>query len=237
MYDQKSLARKNVKITGYVIIFCVTLLSIVSTYSIMRDGWKDHGEAFSKVIGFVVVVVIEGTFLWLLRGFAVAFSETLERALCLIGMVFYGGVMLTNITLHYRIVKGFGLNDFEMGYISWGAPMVICVTLVLITMINMADPQSRQRRQELRIDGKQTASIWNAKELAIESETVAEAVQARAAIEAQQMVQRLLTPGTATASNRRQIGFGGDTDTDPRAEAIDYMKQRYFPSRDDQSKS
>lgn len=234
VYDQKSLARKNVKTIGYTIIFCVTLLSVISTFSIMRDGWKDHGDAFSKVIGLVVVTVIEGTFLWLLRGFAVAFSEMLERTFCLIGLVFYGGVMILNIIIHYRIVKGFGLNDFEMGYVSWGAPLIIGVTLVLITVINMADPVSRQRRQELRIDGKQTTSIWNAKEMAIESETVAEAVQARAAIEAQRMVQRLLSPGTATASNQRQIGF--QDNSDPRAQAVEYMTRKYFPGRNEDSK-
>lgn len=200
-FDRKELARKNVKLTGYTIIFCVTLLSIISTYSIMRDGWKDHGEALSKVIGLVVVCVIEGTFLWLLRGFAVAFSEALERALCLAGLAFYGAVMIINITVHYRMVKGFGLNDFEQGYVSWGAPMIIGVTLVLITLINLADPKARATRQELRIRGRQSAAIWSAREMALDSERVARGIEDRAAIEAEDMYAGLLGDGSARMSN------------------------------------
>lgn len=237
MYDQKSLARKNVKITGCVILFCVTLLSVVSTYSITKSAWADQGTAVSRMMAIANVVVIEGAFLWLLRGYAVAFSEVVERSLCLAGMVFYAGIMLINITIHYRIVKGFTLNETEMGYVSWGAPMVIGVTLGLVTMIIMSDPVARQRRQELRIDGKQTRSVWDAKEIAGQSDEVSAAVEARALIEAQQMVQRLLTPGTATASNSRQIGFGQTHDDDPRGRAMQMMTDRWFPGNDNQSKS
>ena len=194
-FDKSALARRNVRTIGAVILGCATLLSVASSYKLTVDAWKDTGETLAKVLGFINVLTIEGVFLWLIFGFKKAFSSALEKTLAMIGILFYGSVMGANILIHYRIVKHYDLNDFEQAWMSWGIAVVILATIALATGLSMADPDSRALRQSLKVRGKESDMIWQAREMMLDSDFVARAVESRAELDANDFVGRLLGTG------------------------------------------
>src|SRR5262245_46821834 len=62
-------ARKNVIFGGAVILICITALSCVSSFMIFREGFRDVPYIFQQALALFAVVVIEGTFVWLVYGF------------------------------------------------------------------------------------------------------------------------------------------------------------------------
>jgi hypothetical protein len=195
-FDKSALARRNVRTIGAVILGCATLLSVASSYKLTVDAWKDTGDALAKVLGFINVLTIEGVFLWLIFGFKKAFSSALEKTLAMTGILFYGSVMGANILIHYRIVKHYELNDFEQAWMSWGIAVVILATIALATGLSMADPDSRALRQSLKVRGKESDMIWQAREMMLDSDFVARAVESRAELDAHDFVGRLLGSGS-----------------------------------------
>ncbi len=199
-FDKTALARRNVRTIGAVILGCATLLSVASSYKLTVDAWKDTGDALAKVLGFINVLTIEGVFLWLIFGFKKAFSSALEKTLAIGGILFYGSVMGANILIHYRIVKHYDLNDFEQAWMSWGIAVVILATIALATGLSMADPDSRALRQSLKVRGKESDMIWQAREMMLDSDFVSQAVESRAEMDAHDFVGRLLGSGSGNYS-------------------------------------
>jgi hypothetical protein len=194
-FDKSSIARRNVRTIGALILGCATLLSVASSFKLTVTAWEDTGQALAKVLGFINVIAIEGVFLWLIFGFKKAFSSALEKTLAIIGILFYGLVMGVNILIHYRIVKHYSLNDFEQAWMSWGVAVVILATIALATMLSMADPESRAIRQKLKVEGKKQDMIWTAREMMLDSEYVGNAVESRAHLDAEEFVAGLLGLG------------------------------------------
>lgn len=232
-------ARRNVIVAGGLILVCITLLSCVSSFMIYREGFGDTPWFVQQSLSLFAVIVVEGAFIWLVYGFTRAFSSFAERLISLCGMGFLVCVMLTNIITHFMMVKHQTLAPFQEAWLSWGAVSVFIAVLVFILLITLSDPVGRLVRQELRTAGKQQEVILQAKAEALDGDTIQIAMLTRAEIEAKEMAEgiiganRRLRPGTAAASSRQRIGF--DQDSEPRNEAIDYMRQRYF-GKNDQSK-
>lgn len=194
-------AKKNVLMAAGLILTCVTLLSCVSSFQIYSEGFKNLPWFAQQGAALFAVIVVEGTFIWLLYGFTKAFSSMIERVGCLAGMVFIVAVMTANIITHFMMVKGMPLNSFQEAWISWGAVSVFIVVLVLVLVITMADPAATLTRQDLRIQGKQQRTVLTARESAIESDQVNAAMQEREEWESEQLASQIV--GTA-----RQIGYG-----------------------------
>ena len=194
-FNKAELARRNFILAGGMILTCATFLSCVSSYKLTADAWKDVGETLSKVLGMVNVLTIEGMFVWLVYGFKSTFASVTQRILGTVGVVFYGAVMGFNIIIHYRIVKGYTLNDFEQAWTSWGIAVVIITTIALATMISMADPRARSHRQSLRVEGKEHDLRWQAREIMLNSEAIEEAVEERAKLDAHDFIAGLLGDG------------------------------------------
>lgn len=207
-------ARKNVIIGGAVILICITALSCVSSFMIFRDGFADMPFIFQQALALFAVVVIEGTFVWLVYGFTRAFSSTAERIVCLSGMTFLVVVMLVNLVTHFMTVKGIGLSPFQEGWIAWGAITVVIAVLIIVLLITLADPVIRLIRLELRYVGKQEEKILEAKTEALESEKLQTAMTDRANYEADLLADRILGAAQQTA---RPAGYvAASTDYDPK---------------------
>jgi len=185
-------ARKNVIYGGAVILVCITALSCVSSFMIFRDGFRDFPYIFQQALSLFAVVVIEGTFMWLVYGFTRAFSSTFERGVCLLGMAFLVVVMLTNLVTHFMMAKGMALSPFQEGWIGWGAITVVIAVLVIVLLITLGDPVIRLIRLELRYQGKQQEKILEAKTDGLESDVIQDAMAQRAQFEAEQLAEKIV---------------------------------------------
>ena len=184
-------ARKNVIFGGAAIIFCITLLSCVSSFMIYREGFEDMGPRFQNLLAFFAVVVVEGAFIWLVYGFTRAFSSFLERAISFFAMWGLAAVMLINIITHFMMVKGLGLNDFQQAWLAWGAVAVFIGVLIIVLAITLADPLIRLIRLELKVSGLQQETFLEARRDAIKSERVKEAIASRAELEAEELARQI----------------------------------------------
>ena len=229
-------ARKNVIVTGGLILVCITLLSCVSSFMIYREGFADTPWFVQQSLSLFAVVVVEGAFIWMVFGFTRAFSSFSERVVSLVGMAFLVCVMLTNIITHFMMVKKLSLTPFQDAWLAWGAVSVFIAVLIFVLLITLSDPVTRLIRLELRYLGKQQETILHAKSDGLDSEHVQVAMLERAELEARELAERIvgegrrLRPGTAAASTRQRIGFSDDNDAS-RGKAVDYMRERYFGDR------
>lgn len=205
--------RKNVIAGGAVILFCITLLSCVSSFMIYRSGFADMPEKFGNALAVFAVIVVEGAFIWLVYGFTRAFSSALERLISLVGLSFLVMVMMTNIVTHFMLVKRIQLNGYQTEWLNWGAVSVFIGVLLIVLLLTLADPVIRLIRLELRYLGKQQETILDAKTEGLDSPVVADAMATRAAFEAAELARRIAGPGAggssyATAETDKRIeGF------------------------------
>ncbi len=203
-------ARKNVILGGAVILICITALSCVSSFKIYRDGFADFPYIFQQALALFAVIVVEGAFVWLVYGFTRASSSGLERLISLVGMMFLVVVMMINLVTHFMSVKSIPLNAFQQAWVSWGAITVFIVVLLLVLFITLADPVIQLIRLELRYLGKQQEKTLEAKTDALDSDRLVEAMERRAAYEADQLARRIMgdaaPPAAAQAADSR-IGF------------------------------
>jgi hypothetical protein len=184
-------AKRNVVIGGGAIIFCITLLSCVSSFMIYREGFADMGPRFQNLLSVFAVVVVEGAFIWLVYGFTKAFSSFLERAISFGAMWAIATVMLINIVTHFMMVKGIPLNEFQQAWLAWGAVAVFIGVLVIVLAITLADPVIRLIRLELKVWGMQQETVLRAQKSSLESERVKTAIENRADSEAERLARRI----------------------------------------------
>ena len=207
-------ARKNIIIGGAIILFCITVLSCVSSFTIYREGFSDFPYLFQQTLALFAVVVVEGSFVWLVYGFTRAFSSAVERLVSLAGMLFLAGTMVLNLVTHFMIAKKLELSDFQTAWISWGAVTVFIAVLGMVLLITLADPVIRLIRLELRFKGKQEETILQAKTEALDSEQIAAAMASRANFEAGQLAAKI----EGDARIRPRLGYAAkyreDDDSD-----------------------
>jgi len=188
-------ARRNVIVGGGLILFCITLLSCVSSFMIYREGFSDTPWLVQQSLSLFAVIVVEGAFIWLVYGFTRAFSSFAERIISLAGMGFLVSVMLTNIITHFMMVKQLPLSEFQIAWLAWGAVSVFIAVLIFVLLITLSDPVTRLIRLELRYTGKQQETIIQAKTDGLESEHVQIAMIERAEIEAQELADMIIGAG------------------------------------------
>lgn len=199
--NSRSRARKNMVVAGGIILMCVTLLSCVSSFFIYKEGFADTPRFVQWGLSLFAVIVVEGTFVFLVYGFTRAFTSLAERIAALAGMAFIVAVMLTNIITHFMMVKGLELNSFQHGWINWGAVSVFIAVLVLVLLITCADPVTRLFRMDLRLEGKQQETILTAQADALESDRVAAAIAILMEQESDRFAARLLGDGSDQSSS------------------------------------
>lgn len=211
-------ARKNVILGGAVILICITVLSCVSSFSIYRGGFADFPFLFQQALALFAVIVVEGTFVWLVYGFTRAFSSGMERLISLCGMGFLVIVMLINLVTHFMWVKGIALHPFQEAWIAWGAITVFIAVLLIVLFITLADPVIRLIRLELRYLGKQQEKILEAKTESLESERILEAMASRADWEAGQLAEQIMGDARPQLPRTHRVGYvNASTSYDPKA--------------------
>jgi hypothetical protein len=196
-------ARKNVIIGGMLILLCITALSCVSSFTIYAEGFSDFSYIFQQTLALFAVVVVEGSFVWLVYGFTRAFSSAAERMASLLGMFFLASTMVLNLVTHFMMAKKLQLSDFQVAWINWGAVTVFIAVLAMVLFITLADPVIRLIRLELRFKGRQEETILAAKTDALDSEQIQAAMASRASYEAAQLAAKI----EGDARQRPRLGY------------------------------
>lgn len=211
---KQNRARKKVIIVGALILIAITVISSVSSFMIYRAGFADLPYLFQQLLALLAVMVVEGTFVWLVYGFTRAFSSSIERGVCVAGMAFIVLTMMLNIVTHFMLAKKIPLEPFQKSWIDWGAITVFLVILTIVLFITLADPVIRLIRLELRYLGKQEETILEAKHESLDSDKIVEAMKARAEWEADELAKRIL--GDAAQQQQRPAlrpGFQATNET------------------------
>lgn len=194
-----SKQKKIVIVGGMIILLAITMLSCVSSFMIYKEGFTDFPVIFQFILSLLAVLVVEGCFLWLVYGFTAVFSSARERVLSFIGMWALASVMLLNIVTHFMMVKNVPLNDFQKGWLSWGATAIFIGILVLVLAIRLSDPIIRLITLNLRLLGKQEEAILQAKKDALETQKIRQAIADRAILEADLLAERIMYEGLPSA--------------------------------------
>ena len=83
-------SKRNAAIAGGVIMVCITLLSCVSSFLIYREGFADMPPMFQNALGLFAVIVVEGSFVYLIYGLSRSFSSSLEKGFAVVGVASAG---------------------------------------------------------------------------------------------------------------------------------------------------
>lgn len=196
-FDERKFAkaRKAMIIGAFVIMVAITLLSCVSSYTIYLQGFTDIPWPFDCFLAMFAVIVVEGTFIWLVFGFTTSLIGHWERLFAFLGMWALMTTMLTNIVTHFMMVKKIPLSSIQQAWLAWGAVSVFIGVLVLVLGIRLVDPLVRFIRLELRFRGKQQEHIITARREGLDSQIVAEAMARRAELEAEGLAAKILGSG------------------------------------------
>jgi hypothetical protein len=189
--DRYEKAMRNTTIGGAVILFCITALSCVSSFTIYRSGFGDMPFIFQQALALFAVVVVEGAFVWLVYGFTGSFSSRRERGISFISIWVLAAVMMANIVTHFMMVKGIMLNEFQQAWLEWGAVSVFIGVLVIVLAITLSNPAIRLTMLELRVWGAQQETLLKAKKGSLKSQRVQAAMAKRAGIEAERLARRI----------------------------------------------
>lgn len=195
-----SNAKKAFIVWGMVILCAITLLSCVSSFMIYKEGFKDFPFILQCALAIFAVLVVEGAFLWLVYGYTNVLSSRRERFLAFGGMWALAAIMLLNIVTHFMMVKGAPLNSLQEGWLAWGAVSIFIGILVLVLAIRLSDPIIRMISLHLRFLGKQEEVILQAKEDALRSDMIREAMAERAIAEARLLANRIMYEGLPEAT-------------------------------------
>lgn len=216
---QHNKARKNVVLTGAIILAVITALSAVSSFMIYQGGFADFPAIFRATLAFFAVIVVEGAFAWLLYGVTRAFTSAFERLVGFAGMGFLMFSMLTNMVTHFMMVKRIELSPFQHAWCQWGAVTVFIVVLLVVLLITLGDPAVRNHRAALRYQGERQQVTLRARSEALQHPSLEKAMNEYIDAEAQTLVRQLLpVRSTAPESNagginiqasRPAVGFAG----------------------------
>jgi hypothetical protein len=227
-------ARKSFQIFAALIVGCLTLVSLVASYSIYKESFRDWPESMSSLFAFLITVGIEIAFIVLVRAMLRALIGS-EIGVAGCGAVMLLGTMATNMITHHALVKGIPLNDFQRAWIDWIGITIPFATIALFVLLSWISPEAKERRQERRMAflGKERA--LNYKEEYLNSEELDSqlaGMKGHIAEEVRRHIAGTLPPAPRNVyvqENKPTIGFGRPLDPSDSGRIAEQMRARYFP--------
>lgn len=158
MANKSEQARKNFAVLTAVILFCLTLVSLGASYKIYLESFGDWPQPIARIFAFLVTLGIEVAFAALIYGLMKALLGG-EVPVAAVGAGILLVVMCVNFIVHSKVAKGQPLEDWQVEYQSWIGKVVPFFTIALLIVLAWISPESKERRQERRMDfmGKQRA--------------------------------------------------------------------------------
>jgi len=142
--------RKNFAIGISVLTTALTLISLSASYKTYLESFRDWGP-FGRILAVGTTAGIELAFGLLVYGIINALIEW-ELKVAIFGALSLLGVMTTNFNVHSAVVKGQALVPWQIEWQNWIGAIVPFYTIGLLIFIAMTLHESRERRQERRIN-------------------------------------------------------------------------------------
>ena len=117
-------------------MLAITILSCVSSFLIYRDGFADLPYVVQQTLALFAVLVVEGTFIWLVFGITRAFSSSLERFIAFIGLIFLTAVMLVNLVTHFMMAVSVSKRSSQCWRVSGDTAVDISPSLTPCSDMN-----------------------------------------------------------------------------------------------------
>lgn len=183
---------ESVNQRGDLLIKAVVLLGALSSGSLVWTTFAGKHVAARIVITAIYIGVVDLALLWLVDGFTNAYSTDRQRKASLFGIVFFGGVVLTNIVTHFMEFAGSPLSVYQHEWLRWGLMAVVGVTFGVALYLKLHSPKVAQMRLERQYAALRDTVTVNAKTRALSSQVVQDAIAQIEQIEAQAMAERLI---------------------------------------------
>jgi phage shock protein PspC (stress-responsive transcriptional regulator) len=240
MANKSEQARKNFAVIVSAVIVCLTMVSLVASYSVYLESFIDWSPGLARIFAILVTIGVEVAFGVLVYGMMKALLGG-EIPIAGFGAAVLLVVMCVNFVVHSNVARHIPLEPWQVEYRNWVGLVVPFFTIALFIALSWVSPEAKERRQERRMAyvGKQRALDYTEEFLeSPELEGYLETTRPQIAHGVRHQIVKGL-PTTASASNERRIGFGttADKPSEPRNEAMDYMRQRWFSGTKDQTKS
>ena len=234
MANKSELARKNFAAIVSVVIVCLTLVSLVASYSVYLESFMDWSPGLARIFAILVTIGVEVAFAVLVFGMMKALLGG-EIPVAGFGAAVLLLVMCVNFIVHSNVARHIPLEPWQVEYRNWVGLVVPFFTIALFIVLSWVSPEAKERRQERRMAyvGKQRALDYTEEFLdSAELEKYLESTRPQIAGGVRHQIVKNL-PVAASASNERRIGFGSTTDSQEKAKSM--MREKYF-NQDEQSK-
>ena len=227
MADKSEQARKNFAVIVSVVIVCLTMVSLVASYSVYLESFIDWAPALARVFAILVTVGVEVAFGVLVYGMMKALLGG-EIPVAGFGAAVLLVVMCVNFVVHSNVARHIPLEPWQQEYRNWIGLIVPFFTIALFIVLSWVSPEAKERRQQRRMAfiGKQRALDYTEEFLeSQELEGYLESTRPQIAHGVRHQIVKGL-PAAASASNERRIGFGTTTDSQEKAKSM--MREKYF---------
>lgn len=205
--------RKNFAVGISVLTTALTFISLSASYSTYLESFRDWG-AFGRVLAFGTTAGVELAFGLLVYGITYALISW-EFRLAIVGALSLLAVMAINFNVHSAVVKGYALKEWQTEWQAWIGAIVPFYAIALMIFIGMTLHESRERRQERRMNYLSKQKALDFKEEYLESdELLAELEPMKPAIAAE-VRKQLALPAQATAQPR-MVGYARDVNDPPK---------------------
>lgn len=145
------LARKNVALIVGIILTCLTVVSLVASYSIYMESFRDWPIGPRRFFAVLATLGVEIAFIVLVWGMERAYSGV-EMPIAVAGAASLLGAMAINFTLHHAIASALPLSGWQDEWRNWVGLVIPFYTIALFVLLSFVSPESKERRQERKIN-------------------------------------------------------------------------------------
>lgn len=235
MQNKSEAARKNFYVLVGVILFCLTLVSIGASYKVYLESFSDWPLPVARLFAFLVTLGIEVAFAALIYGLMKALLGG-EVPIAAIGAGILLIVMCANFIVHSKMASHQPLESWQVEYRDWIGKVVPFFTIALLIVLTWISPESKERRQERKMDYMAKDRALNYKEEYLESPELdadLENMKPMIADGVRHHIAKSLPPAPSVASaSTRQDRIGFDQPSpNSHNKAMDYMRQRWFSGK------
>lgn len=167
--------RKNFAIGISVLTTALTFISLSASYSTYLESFRDWGK-FAGPLAFFTTAGVELAFGLLVYGMTYALIAW-EFRIAIIGALSLLAVMTINFNVHSSVVRGHALADWQQEWSNWIGAVVPFYSIALLIFIGMTLHESRERRQERRMNYLSKQRALDFKEEYLNSQELEDALQ------------------------------------------------------------
>lgn len=147
---KQNLARKNVVVAAGFILMCLTIVSLVASFMIYKESFRDCWPLLANLFALLVTVGVEVAFLVLVHGMSKAYMGK-EMFVAVGGAILLLVVMTANFVVHSHVARAQPLTEFETFWKDYIGLIIPFVTIGMFVVLGFISPEAAERRQLRRM--------------------------------------------------------------------------------------